>query len=74
MKKTVTVPGDLYDKVAEVAADQHVSVDEFVAGAVADRLAGREFIASRGRLFNRDEFERALQTVPDVDPEEHDRL
>ena len=73
MSKSVTVPEELYNKAAEIAAKDHISTDEFVSAALASHLASREFIASRARLFNRDEFERALNQIPDVDPEEKDR-
>jgi hypothetical protein len=49
-------------------------VEEFVSVAVANRLASREYIESRAKLFSRDEFERALAEIPDVEPEVHDRL
>jgi hypothetical protein len=51
-----------------------VSVEEFVSVAVANRLASREYIESRAKVFSRDEFERALSEIPDVEPEAHDRL
>lgn len=73
MSKTVAVPDDLYDKAAEVAAKDQVSVEEFVSAALANRLAGREYIEARAHLFDRAEFENALKEIPDVPPEEHDR-
>jgi hypothetical protein len=74
MSRSIAVPEDLYNKAAEIAAKDHVSVEEFVTAAVANRLASREYIESRAKLFNRDEFERALNEIPDVDPENHDSL
>jgi hypothetical protein len=74
MSKTIAVGDDLYNKAAEVAAKDHVSVEEFVSAAVANRLASREYIESRAKLFNREEFERALSEVPDVEPEDLDRV
>jgi len=74
MSKIVAVPDDLYNKAAEVAAKDHVSVEEFVSAAVANRLASREYIESQARLFKKEDFERALKEIPDVEPEEHDRL
>jgi hypothetical protein len=62
----------LYNKAVETAARDHVSVEEFVSVAVANRLASREYIESRAKLFSRDEFERALAEIPDVEPEVHD--
>jgi hypothetical protein len=41
---------------------------------VANHLASREYIESRAKLFNRDDLEKALDTIPDVEPEENDRL
>ena len=74
MSKSIIVPEDLYNKAVETAARDHVSVEEFVSVAVANRLASREYIESRAKLFSRDEFERALNEIPDVEPEVHDRL
>ena len=74
MSKSIAVPEDLYNKAAEIAAKDHVSVEEFVSAAVAGRLANREYIEARAKLFNRAEFEQALSEIPDVEPESQDRL
>lgn len=74
MSKNVAVPEDLYNKAAELAAREHVSVEEFVSAAVSNRLASCEYIESRAKLFNWSEFERALSDVSDAEPENHDRL
>jgi hypothetical protein len=74
MSKSIAVGDDLYNKAAEVAVRDHVSIEEFVSAAVANRLASREYIESRAKLFNRDEFERALSEIPDVEPEDRDRI
>jgi len=74
MSKSIAVPEDLYQRAAGLAAKDHVSVEEFVSAVLADRLASREYIESRARLFNKEEFERALDEIPDVEPEDHDRL
>ena len=73
MSKSIAVPEDLYDKAAELAAKDHVSVEEFVCALLASRLASREYIETRARLFSRQEFERALDAVPAVEPEPYDR-
>ncbi len=74
MSKNIALAEDLHDKAAEFAAKDHVSVEEFVSILLANRVASREFIDSRARLFDRADFERALNQVPDVEPEERDRL
>jgi hypothetical protein len=73
MSKSIAVPEDLYDRAAELAARDHVSVEEFVSALLASRLANREYIETRAQLFSREDFERALNAVPDVEPEPYDR-
>lgn len=73
MSRSIAVPEDLYNRAAELAARDHVSVEEFVSGVLANRLASREYIDARAKLFNREEFERALEEIPDVEPEDRDR-
>jgi len=74
MSRSIAVSEDLYQRAAELAAKDHVSVEEFVSALLANRLASREYIESRAKLFNREEFEQALERIPDVEPENHDRL
>lgn len=74
MSKSIAVPEELYNKAAELAAKDHISVEEFVSAVLANQLASREYIESRAKLFNREEFERALNVIPDVEPEDPDRL
>jgi hypothetical protein len=73
MSKSIAVPEDLYNKAAELAAKDHVSVEEFVSRLLTNRLASREYIETRAHLFSQQEFERALGAIPDVEPEPHDR-
>jgi len=51
----------LYDRAAELAAKGYIPVEEFVPAVLANRLA-------RAKLFNREEFERALEAIPVSDP------
>jgi hypothetical protein len=74
MSKSIAVPEDLYNKAAALAARDHISVDAFVSALLAKRLADREYVESKAKLFNREDFERALNEIPDVEPEDRDRL
>ena len=74
MSKNIALPEDLYSRAAEFAAKDHVSVEESISGVLANRLASHEYIESRAKLFNREEFERALDKIPDVEPEDGDHL
>lgn len=74
MSKNVAVPEDLYAKAVELAEQEHVSVEQFVSSALADQLAGRQYLEARAQRATRDRFLKALERVPDVEPEESDRL
>jgi hypothetical protein len=74
MSRNIALAEDLYNRAAEFAAKDHVSVEEFVSILLANRVGSREFIDSRAQLFNKADFDRALNQVPDVEPEELDRL
>lgn len=49
-------------------------MEDFASAVIANHLAGREYIGARAKLFNREEFERVLNEIPDVEPDEQDRL
>lgn len=73
MSKSIALAEDLHNKTAELAAKDHVSDEEFVSILLANRLASREFIDARAKLFDRADLHRALDQIPDIEPEEHDR-
>jgi hypothetical protein len=74
MSKSITVPEDLYNRAAELAARDNVSVEEFASAILANHFASREYIEAPAKLFNREDFESALNEIPDVEPDEQDRL
>jgi len=74
MSKSVVVPDEIYAKAAELAEADKVSIEDFISGALADQLAARDYLRRRGARASREKFLAALDQVPDVEPEEYDRL
>ena len=74
MNKSVTVPEDLYNRAAEIAAKDHVSVEEFVSAKLSEQFAGLEYLKRRAERASVDKFRAALLHIPDVEPEESDRF
>jgi hypothetical protein len=72
MSRSIAIPDDLYNKAVELASNDFMSVEEFVAAVLATRIASREFIESRAKLFDKESFERALDQIPDVEPDDRD--
>jgi hypothetical protein len=74
MSVSVSVPDELYEKAVEIANAQRVSVDEVFASAFAEQLSAWERLQQRAARGTREKFLAVLDKVPDVEPEDHDRL
>jgi hypothetical protein len=60
-----------------MARREGISTDQFVATAVAEKMSAlmtREYLEKRGREGSREKYEAALLKVPDVEPDEHDKI
>lgn len=74
MSVTVSIPDDLHKKAVEIAKAQRISVDEVFASAFAEQLAAWERLQRRAARGSREKFLAALDAMPDIEPEEQDRL
>ncbi len=73
----VHLPESLYRRAQSLAQDDGVPLDQFIATALAEKVAGLEpdrYIRQRAPRGSREKFDHVLAKVPDVEPEEHDRL
>ena len=71
------LPESLYRSAQQMAARDSVSLNQFIALAVAEKvstLRSAEFFAGKARLADMAEFDRILDAVPDVAPREGDEL
>jgi hypothetical protein len=74
MSVSIKIPDDLYQQAREIAKAQRLSVDEVIASAFTEQLAAWERLKQRAERGRRDAFVRVLDKVPDVEPEEYDRI
>lgn len=73
----VNIPESLRRRAQALARDDGVPLDQFIATALAEKVAvldADSYIRERTARGNREKFDRVLSKVPDVEPEEHDRL
>ena len=71
----LNLPESLHRRAQSLAQDNGVPLDQFVATALAEKIAALdadEYIRERAARGTREKFERVLSKVPDVEPEEHD--
>ena len=71
---SVDVPKDIYDRASEIARAQQMSVAEIFAAACAAHVTAWERLAARAQRGDRTAYLDVLSRVPDVEPEEQDRL
>ena len=74
---TITLPHSLEHKIAEIAESDGISIDQFLVTAAAEKLSALmtvEYLRQRAARSSQESFEQALLDIPDVDPEEYDRL
>ena len=68
---SVQLPDSLHEKMQELAARDHISVDQFITVAVAEKMSAlltSDYLRERARRGSRSKFERVLAKVPDVVP------
>jgi hypothetical protein len=74
---SIQLPHSLRNKAQEMAHQDGISLDQFVASAVAEKLSAMltaDYLQQRAERSSQQAFEEALSEVPDVEPEEYDRL
>jgi predicted transcriptional regulator len=74
---SLRLPDSLHRKVREIAASEGISINQFIATAVAEKtsaLLTEDYLAERAARGNRDAYVAALAQVPDVEPRPDDRL
>jgi len=73
----VNIPESLRLRAESLARDDGIPLDQFIATALAEKVAvldADSYIRERAGRGSREKFDRVLSKVPDVEPEEHDRL
>ena len=74
MTVSVNIPEELYRQAREIAESQHLSVDDVVSSAFAEQLLAWERLKQRAARGSRESFLAVLGKVPDVEPDEYDRI
>ncbi len=70
---SVRLPDSIHKMAREVAGEDHISLNQFIASAVAEKLSAltTETYLACGSV---DKFRAALAKVPAIEPDEFDRI
>ena len=75
---SLRLPESLHKQLRELARREGISINQFAATALAEKMAAlmtSEYLEERARRGSRSKFEQALSKVRStVEPEETDRL
>jgi len=74
---SLRLPESLHRKLGEVAEREGVSINQLISSAVAEKMSAlmtEEYLAARAKRASRRRFEAVLAKVPDVEPDESDRI
>jgi len=74
---TINIPESLHEKLKEIAEQDNSTPEQLAVLAIAEKLScilTVEYLDARARRAKRDRFDFLLSKVPDVEPEERDRL
>ncbi|HEX2122822.1 MAG TPA: toxin-antitoxin system HicB family antitoxin [Thermoanaerobaculia bacterium] len=74
---SLRLPESLHQKLGELAEREGISINQLITSAVAEKMSAlmtEEYLTTRAKRASRRKFEAALAKVPDVEPEEFDRL
>ncbi len=74
---TIEIPESLKHSIEELAAKEGYSVSQFLASAAGEKLAvimTIDYMKREAAAGRREDFERYLEAVPDVAPQEGDEV
>jgi hypothetical protein len=74
MNLTIHVSDELYRRAAEVASNEHISIEELFAAAFEERVLEFERLKEKAAKGSYERFRQVMSKIPSAEPPEHDRL
>ena len=74
---SLRLPNSLHEQIRRLAKKEGISINQFLASAAAEKMAAlltEEYLEKRGKRAGLEKFQAVLDKVPDVPPENHDKI
>ena len=74
---SLRLPNSLHNRVKFLSTKDHISINQFVTSAVAEKISAldtEEYLQQRSRRASRDKFLRAMARVPNARPAREDEI
>ena len=74
---SLRLPDSLHRRVKELASEEGISLNQFIATAVAEKMSAlltEDYLRDRALRGSESAYRAALAAVPDTEPDERDRV
>ena len=74
---SLRIPESVYERVKEFAKQDGISINQFIASAVSEKIsafATKDYLEFRAQRANPKKYQEALSMIPNVEPEGFDRI
>ena len=74
---SITIPDSIYNTVQVLATKENVSIDQFIALALGEKMSAlmaEDYLLQRAKRGQRDKFLAVLDNVPDVEAATEDKI
>lgn len=74
---SIRLPDSLHRMAKNIASEDHISMNQFIASAVAEKvaaLATENYLQERANRASEAKFKAAMAAVPAIAPEEADKI
>jgi len=74
---SLRLPDSLHDGVRKLAKQDNISINQFVATALAEKMSAlttETYLIERAKRGSKQKFEHALSKIKDIEPDENDAL
>ncbi len=74
---SLRLPDSLHDRVRKLAKEDNISINQFVATALAEKMSAlltEEYLTERAKKGSKRKFKTALSKIKNTAPEENDVL
>ena len=74
---SLRIPESLHKRAKRLAKEENISINQFITSALSEKLSALDterYLEERASKGDKEKFKKVLSKVPDVEPEERDRI
>ncbi len=74
---SLRLPDSLHERVKNLSKVEGVSINQFITLALTEKMSALmtlDYLQQRADRSSEEKFKKALKVIPDVEPEDYDKL